>query len=61
LPFFEDIGSSFEVEKARGTGWQGPISMKDRVRLTYGDFKICQRPGAGAKVERPERIGLAAE
>jgi signal transduction histidine kinase len=46
-----DLGGGFDLERCRGKGGLGLISMEERVRLVNGTFKLWTLPGAGTTVE----------
>jgi signal transduction histidine kinase len=54
-----DEGKGFDLEKIKGKGRLGLISMEERVRLVNGAFSIRSQPGKGTlvKVRVPLRQG----
>jgi hypothetical protein len=47
----EDTGDDFDLNKVKGKGGLGLISMEERVRLVNGKFTIQFQPGKGTTVE----------
>jgi signal transduction histidine kinase len=46
-----DIGNGFDLEKIKGKGRLGLISMEERVRLVNGAFSISSQPEEGTLVK----------
>ena len=46
-----DVGKGFDLEKTRGKGRLGLISMEERVRMVNGAFSIRSQPGKGTLVK----------
>jgi len=46
-----DIGNGFDLEKIKGKGRLGLISMEERVRLVNGAFSISSQPEQGTLVK----------
>ena len=45
-----DAGNGFDVERIKGKGRLGLISMEERVRLVNGAFSVLSQPGKGTLV-----------
>jgi len=46
-----DVGNGFHLERVKGKGRLGLISMEERVRLVNGAFSIWSQPGEGTLVK----------
>jgi len=46
-----DAGRGFDLEAARKSAGLGLLSMRERVRLSQGQFEIRSQPGGGTQVE----------
>jgi signal transduction histidine kinase len=46
-----DVGKGFDLQKIKGKGRLGLISMEERVRLVNGAFSIRSQPGKGTQVK----------
>ena len=56
----EDVGDGFDLEKVRGKGGLGLISMEERARLVNGTLSIRSQPGVGTRVQLTVSLGRKA-
>jgi signal transduction histidine kinase len=47
----EDDGIGFDVNRVKGKGSLGLVSIEERARLVGGRFVIDSQPGKGTRVE----------
>ncbi len=52
-----DNGNGFDVEQSKLAPGLGLISMRERMRLVGGDFRITSQPGQGTEVKCQVRLG----
>jgi len=57
----EDDGIGFDVDQIRSTRGLGLVSMRERVHLIGGHFKITSTPGHGTKIQARAPLSSTAE